>query len=385
MAVQRIFTSVLLAAVLLATGARVSSAWITADIVGETYYVADHGGNPSTDRAFVSFDASGSHGSGTLTYSWSGDFDMVTDGAKCTGWATVGDHYLALYVENEYGDADWIELTFTVDPQNNTPVAHAGPDQTIYAPDGAWVTLNGSASDADGDVLQYDWFLNGEAVALGQQMPTLFLEPGVHIFDLWVYDPYFEYFYEAGHDTVAITVTDTPMQIISLSKTTLNVGEFPASITVNGVGFLKGAVVTWNGEPMPTTYLSSSQLRAKVSEEQVALGGVFRLNVVNPDGMVSNGADFTVLNRTPSIASLSPNWVMHGSEGFTLEVIGARFAPGAVIWWRGAPRATIFNSPTSVTMFVPNTYIKTPMTLKVQVVNPGPGGGPSNVKTFTIR
>jgi FG-GAP-like repeat len=69
---------------------------------------------------------------------------------------------------------------------------------------------------------------------------------------------------------------------------------------------------------------------------------------------------------------------------FTLTVNGTGFVPGATVNWNGAPRATGFVSSSQLNAAILASDIVSPSTAKVTVVNPGPGGGPSNVVYFPI-
>jgi FG-GAP-like repeat/Abnormal spindle-like microcephaly-assoc'd, ASPM-SPD-2-Hydin len=75
------------------------------------------------------------------------------------------------------------------------------------------------------------------------------------------------------------------------------VAGFP--LTVNGTGFVSGAVVNWNGSARATTFVSSSRLEAAILSFDVAKPGTASVTVVNPSpgGGTSNVAFFEV---TPS-------------------------------------------------------------------------------------
>jgi hypothetical protein len=94
----------------------------------------------------------------------------------------------------------------TEETDNQPPIAHAGPDQTLEAtsPAGAAVTLNGSASsDPDGDPLDYQWSTQvGEATGVS---PSLTLPIGMHAVTLTVTDDKDA----SDTDTVIVTVEDT--------------------------------------------------------------------------------------------------------------------------------------------------------------------------------
>jgi len=59
-------------------------------------------------------------------------------------------------------------------------------------------------------------------------------------------------------------------------------GDLP--LTLTGTGFADGATVQWNGQPLPTTYVSPTQLSAVVPAADIANAGTDNLTVVSPDG-----------------------------------------------------------------------------------------------------
>jgi len=155
----------------------------------------------------VTLDGSGSSDpdGDALTYSWSNG----ATGATPTVALTKGTHVLSLTVsDGEESDTD--EVTITV--VNTIPVADAGADQTIEAIGATTtVTLNGSATDADGDALTYSWS-NGAMDA----STSVNLAVGTHTFTLTVTD-------EQGatdSDQVTVTVTDTTAPVISFNQET---------------------------------------------------------------------------------------------------------------------------------------------------------------------
>jgi VCBS repeat protein/putative Ig domain-containing protein/FG-GAP repeat protein len=81
---------------------------------------------------------------------------------------------------------------------------------------------------------------------------------------------------------------------------------------------------------------------------------------------------------------LVPTAVSPGASGFTLSVSGTGFASGAAVNFSGAPLATTFVDSEHLAAMVPAANVASAGTAAVTVVNPGPGGGPSNVVYFQV-
>jgi hypothetical protein len=401
----RFWASLLLASLLLGWGRAPADAQVKAIISGDTYYVAEHTGNPDEDYAAVFFDGAQSTGD-IVSYTWTPIgwyeqyvpdqpwFDGTVQGSSSYYFPYVEWYGIGLYVEDSDGNSDYTEMYFQVEFRNELPVVNAGPDQWFFAPHGLNVTLHGSAYDPDGDQMKNPyWWKDGDlADHFGDGYvwdQTGFLFPGVHDIVLQVQDPYSHNEYLVGVDHVIITVYGS--WIDSLSTTSSFAQEFPPTITVTGQAFRKGAVITWNEQALPTTWLSPTQLRTRLTPDQIALAGVFQIRVNNPDwengapGGFSNTVDFMVLNRAPAIFSLNPSSVVHGSPTFSLAVTGARFVAGSVASWNGSPRPTVVNSPTSLIMTIYDTDVAAIGRAAVTVSNPAPGGGTSPVKMFAIK
>ncbi len=98
---------------------------------------------------------------------------------------------------------------------------------------------------------------------------------------------------------------------------------------------------------------------------------------INPTATPGNPVPF--LNQP-----LAPTAVSPGASAFTLSVSGTGFVSGATIDFNGAPLATTLVSSEHLTATVPSADIASAGTAAVTVVNPGPGGGASNVAYFQI-
>ena len=75
------------------------------------------------------------------------------------------------------------------------------------------------------------------------------------------------------------------------------------TLTVNGTGFVNGAVVNWNGAGLATTFVSSSQLTATVPGDDITSPSTASITVTNPPpgSVTSNVVFLPVTGPTPSV------------------------------------------------------------------------------------
>src|ERR1022692_4213777 len=81
------------------------------------------------------------------------------------------------------------------------------------------------------------------------------------------------------------------------------------TLTVNGTGFVLGAVVNWNHSSLATTFVRDSRLTASVPASDIAAAGTASVTVVNPSpgGGTSNVMFFEVTPSSSSIALSAPS------------------------------------------------------------------------------
>jgi hypothetical protein len=124
---------------------------------------------------------------------------------------------------------------------------------------------------------------------------TLTFQPtaaGTRTASLTIYD-------NAPNSPQTLTVTGTgigsgpPPQITSLAPPSATAGGSQFTLTVNGTNFVTGASVLWNGTPLQTTLISSTQLTALVSASLIATAGTAMITV-SSGGQTSTAASFTV-------------------------------------------------------------------------------------------
>src|SRR5206468_4043062 len=87
-----------------------------------------------------------------------------------------------------------------------------------------------------------------------------------------------------GGTTSAInfTVFNPAPTLGSISPASVTVGGSTITLTVNGTNFNSSSVVHWNGNNRTTTFVSATQLTAKIMTGDIQATGVFPVTVNNP-------------------------------------------------------------------------------------------------------
>jgi len=89
--------------------------------------------------------------------------------------------------------------------------------------------------------------------------------------------------------SIIVVAQNNPVPFINnpLVPASLPRGGFGFTLTVNGTGFISGAVVTWNGGPRSTQLISSSQLTASILPADIARArhsATASLNIIDTGG-----------------------------------------------------------------------------------------------------
>jgi hypothetical protein len=183
---------------------------------------------------------------------------------------------------------------------------------------------------------------------------------------------------------------DNPAPFINaLSPSAAAIGGPAFVLTVDGVGFVPGSEVRWNGEPRPTTYLSAGQLAAQIDAADITVAQTASLTVFNPlpGGGLSSAVPFVVQapNPVPDVTGLSPAQAMVGDDAFGITVIGNGFVPGSTVLWNGEDRTSGYLNEFMLAATIRASDLAAAGTAFVSVLNPAPGGGPSaSARVFTI-
>jgi trimeric autotransporter adhesin len=190
----------------------------------------------------------------------------------------------------------------------------------------------------------------------------------------------------SGSSGTTTTPTATAPTVTSISPTSVTAGSGQLSLTVNGTGFLSSTTVQVGTVVEPTTYVSSTQVTATVSAQQVANGGQFAVIALN--GAASSGSgtpvNLQVNNPAPTIASLSPATLLAGTTWLQVAVTGTGFVPSTTVAVNGSARATTYTSATQVNVGLSAADVASSGTLSFTATNSTPGGGTSAASTIAV-
>jgi hypothetical protein len=106
------------------------------------------------------------------------------------------------------------------------------------------------------------------------------------------------------------SATNNPVPVLaSITPTSATAGGGGFTLTANGSGFNSASQVRWNGQDRPTTFVSSTQLRASISASDIANAGTAQVTVFNPapGGGTSAAQTFTIISGdTGASKNLAP-------------------------------------------------------------------------------
>ncbi len=188
--------------------------------------------------------------------------------------------------------------------------------------------------------------------------------------------------------------TDNPVPAISsVSPNTVTATGPAFMLEIYGAGFIDSSVARWNGSDRPTTFVSSTHLRAAIDAADIAVPGTASITVRNPapGGGLSNAARVAVLpadqNAVPAILELRPKsittFLTHIPDERTLDILGNNFIAESVVYWNGTPRTTTYIDQSHLQVTISPTDQISAGSYPITVVNPAPGGGASNEEIFT--
>jgi FG-GAP-like repeat/Abnormal spindle-like microcephaly-assoc'd, ASPM-SPD-2-Hydin/FG-GAP repeat len=125
-----------------------------------------------------------------------------------------------------------------------------------------------------------------------------------------------------GTGTGTLGANPVPLVTQPLMPDAAAPGGAAFTLTVNGTGFVSGAIVNWNGSPRTTTLVSGSRLTAAITAADIAAAKTASISVTNPGAASSNLVFFTVRNAATSVsfAGASGSPITVGTGPFAIAV-----------------------------------------------------------------
>jgi len=187
----------------------------------------------------------------------------------------------------------------------------------------------------------------------------------------------------AATNSIKLAIDANPFgtQLISMSPDHAVAGGPAVTVTITGERFVQGSTVNWVRTPLPTTFVSPTQLTFTIPVDLVAREGVAPITVVTPGLADSNSVNFPVVAVSPTISTkgdgITPSTAVAGSPGFTLTVNGDGFIlTSQLTGFTGA--TTTYVSLNQLKVNVPASAIAVPGQYPLRVQSPGatPGAPP---------
>ncbi len=183
----------------------------------------------------------------------------------------------------------------------------------------------------------------------------------------------------------------------SISPKAAAFGDTNVVVTFVGKGFVKESVALWGTIPLPSTVLDSVRLEAHVPDEFLLRPDQVRedyysfstyLSVSNDSNnhYRSNFLLFTIGDAfpVPELHSLDPVTFFSDTSDVDMTILGADFVVGCTLSWDELTLPAYFQDPGRLRVTIPDTALAHGGEIEVRVVNPPPGGGPSNPMTVTV-
>jgi hypothetical protein len=189
-----------------------------------------------------------------------------------------------------------------------------------------------------------------------------------------------------GVSPVATFTVDNPQPVVkSVNPVSIVAGSSAVTLEVTGSGFVPSSVVNWNGVPLATTLLSSTELQATLPSPNVAGSSANMVTVTNgsPGGGGSGQTPLNVTSPLPVLSAISPKLVPTGAPA-TITLTGTGFEANSVVLWNGSPRPTVFVSAIALQVMLTAADFAGAPSGSLSVNNPGPGGSTSGSAVLTV-
>ena len=186
-----------------------------------------------------------------------------------------------------------------------------------------------------------------------------------------------------------ITPAASPVPVItSMNPSTAFAGAVGLLLNLTGKNFVSQSTVFVNNASRNSTYFNSTTLQADLESTDLLTPGQVSIQVVNPlpDGGGSVPVSLKVLMAVPSISAVTPASALAGGTAATLSITGTGFVNqySYVTMNQQVVPSTISGSGTATVALTAGDLVSAGVN-QIQVVNKPPGGGTSNILTYSIN
>ncbi|MGM0587392.1 MAG: invasin domain 3-containing protein [Bacteroidota bacterium] len=186
------------------------------------------------------------------------------------------------------------------------------------------------------------------------------------------------------------------VSLTSIDPTQKYRGEAQFEMTINGTNLVSSSVVRFDGSDRPTTFVSSSELKATIYESDLTSNGNYEITVYSPPplgtGEETDPATFQVVDPpAPTIASINPtNADQYSNVDVTITGTGLVDNVTTLQFGDGSSAISInsIEGSSDYTTLTANLDINdaTAQAYDVTVENPAPGGGSATLASaFTVN
>ena len=116
------------------------------------------------------------------------------------------------------------------------------------------------------------------------------------------------------------TITVNAPTMTGISPSSGKLGDAATTITVNGQGLVRGAVVRWNGTALSTTWVSLNQVTAVIPASLLAATGTGTITVVDPNNIAVAGSQTFTVTASPATASASAQATVEAGQDASLTL-----------------------------------------------------------------
>ena len=183
------------------------------------------------------------------------------------------------------------------------------------------------------------------------------------------------------------TYVPPPPRLTRLEPATVLAGSEALVLQVEGEDFTQTSRLRVGETEVPTTFLDSHRLQARVPDSLLSTARTVGAVVTDAavGGGTSNEVSLAVANPVPRVTGVEAAPLKASGQAAPLTVRGNGFRQDSRIQVGGTEVETHFRTGAELTATIPPQLLASPGSLAISVTTPGPGGGTSNSFSLTVE